>query len=567
MGRPRTRHDAAFRTFSVAAPKPPIAEGKSGHADYDQVYGQDSDRFANMRGVSMRRSRYAMESRRIAVSLSIALAAGLLPSAASGFQQMQPTGKLLPTGAAASDLERISNGFAEIAERVKPSVVSIKSMAINEEMNAELRRMFGDRDFQPIPVSGTGSGVIFDPAGYIVTNNHVVEDADVVRVTLADGRELEAEVVGTDSMTDLAVIRIDGNNLTACHFGDSDAVRVGNLVLAIGSPFKFGHSVSHGIISAVGRSNVDVEIDYKNWIQTDAAINPGNSGGPLINTRGEIIGISVAIATESGGYQGVGFAIPSNTVARVTETLKRGEKVVRGYLGVIIKAVNTTIAEGYGLNEAKGAMLQTIGPDTPAEKAGLQAEDIILAIDGREIKGLEELQERVAHMTPGTRSMFRVWRKRAVREIPVEIGRQPEHFRTQGTQEDLSPRGKESPRDMQPTDRTTRAQPSKSAAEPGSEYFPRFGMHVADLTSDLRDKYNVAAGITSGVLVTGVDPLGEAFNAELRRRCVIRRVNDEEVKNLADFKRLLEKHKASRGLRLAVQIGEDTYHTVIRNYE
>lgn len=503
-------------------------------------------------------------SRRIAIALAVAVTFALTVPSVRAFQQMQPTGQLIPTTEASFDLERISNAFSEIAERVKPSVVSIKSMAVNEEMNAELKRMFGDKDFQPIPISGTGSGIIFDSAGFIVTNNHVVEDADVVRVTLADGREFEAEVIGTDSMTDLAVIKIDGRNLSPCRFGDSDAVRVGHLVLAIGSPFKFGHSVSHGIISAVGRSNVEVDIDYKNWIQTDAPINPGNSGGPLINTRGEIIGISVAIATESGGYQGVGFAIPANTVVRVTETLKRGQKMVRGYLGVVIKAVNATIADGYGLPEAKGAMLQTIGPDTPAHKAGLRPEDIILAIDGREITGLEELQERVAHMPPGTRSVFRVWRQRTSRDVPVEIGKQPENFSTQGSRDDLVPEESNEPARMEPTDRTTGSRPTMTP-DLGSEYFASFGMHAANLTSELRDKYKVSEDVTTGVLVTGVDPLGEAFNAELRRRCIIRRVNDEEIRNLSDFKRVIEKFKDARGLRLAVQIGNEVYHTVIKN--
>jgi serine protease Do len=252
---------------------------------------------------------------------------------------------------ALADLDRLSHAFTLIAQAVKPAVVSIKASAVNGAVNDELKRLFGENSFQPIPTTGTGSGLIIDEEGHIVTNNHVIADADVVRVTLADGREFRANVVASDPMTDIAVIKIDADRPRPGRLGDSDAAEVGNIVLAIGSPFKFGHSVSHGIIIAVGRSEVDVDIEYKNWIQTDAPINPGNSGGPLINTRGEVIGISVAIATDSGGHQGVGFAIPSNTVVRIADQLKLGKKVVRGLLGVAIQPVDTKTASAYGLPE------------------------------------------------------------------------------------------------------------------------------------------------------------------------------------------------------------------------
>lgn len=493
----------------------------------------------------------------------ICLAIACLASPAAADQPAPASSQLLPVADSATDLERISNGFSQIVERVKPAVVSIRSIAVNEEMNAELRRMFGDKDFQPIPISGTGSGVIIDKSGFIVTNNHVVEDAEVVQVTLADGREFRASVIGTDKMTDLAVIKIDAPGLTACRFGDSETVKAGHLVLAIGSPFKFGHSVSHGIISAVGRSNVDVEIDYKNWLQTDAPINPGNSGGPLINTRGEIIGISVAIATESGGYQGVGFAIPSNVVARVTETLKRGQKMVRGYLGVVIRPVNQTVAEVYGLSDAQGAMLETIGTDSPAAKAGLKPEDIILAIDGRSVRSLEELQERVALMPPGTRTTFKVWREKSPRDVSVQIGEQPENFRTQGDRRDLIRRDREPPREMEPVDKPTGTSRTPDT-DSGAEYFERIGLHAASLTAEVRRMYLIPDTIDSGVVVTAVNPLGEGYNADLRRRCVIRRMNDQPVTNLSDFKRILNSMKDSKGARIQFQLDDESFFTVLK---
>lgn len=480
-----------------------------------------------------------------------------------------------PEGISAEDqdalahLDRVSKGYSIIAERVKPSVVSIRALAVNKEFNAELRRMLGDEDLPMVPISGTGSGVIFDSEGYIVTNNHVVDEADMVRVTLADGRELRARIVGTDRMSDLAVIKIDAEGLTACRFGDSDTVRAGHIVLAIGSPFKFGHSVSHGIISAVGRSNVDVDIDYKNWLQTDAPINPGNSGGPLINTRGEVVGISVAIATESGGYQGVGFAIPANTVTRVTDRLKRGERIVRGYLGVEIKPVNRVVADVYGLKDVRGALLGLVGPDSPAAKAGLKPEDIVLSIDGQEVQSLEHLQDAVAWTAPGTRSTFQVWRNGRPKQLMVEIGEQPPNFRTQGSTLDLQRRRD---RDSEKTNsrRQRPSEPEKTngsiepSRRPEGEQFEKFGMYAATLTPELREKYKISEDIKSGVVITQVDPLGEAYGADLRRRFVIQRVNDDKIESLTDFKRVLKKSENDKGIRLQVVAGEQTFYTVLR---
>ncbi len=473
--------------------------------------------------------------------------------------------------AALAQLERTSQGYAIIADRVKPSVVSIRAMVVNKDFNAELRKMLGDEDLQMVPIAGTGSGVIIDTDGHIVTNNHVVEDADAVRVTLADGREVQARIIGTDRMSDLAVIKIDADGLTACRFGDSDKVRAGHIVFAIGSPFKFGHSVSHGIISAIGRSNVEVDIDYKNWLQTDAPINPGNSGGPLISTKGEVIGISVAIATESGGYQGVGFAIPANTVVRVAERLKRGEQIVRGYLGVEIKPVRRPEADVYGLKDVRGALLGTIGKESPAARAGLKPEDIVLSIDGQYVQSLEHLQDAVAWTPPGTKSVFKVWRRGKEQDVIVEIGKQPPWFRTQGTPLDLQGRDPDAQEDRtsrrgkRRNEPTTNTDATKSVPRaPEGEFFEKLGMFAATLTPELRERFQIPESSEDGVVITQVDPLGEAYQADLRRGFVIRKLNDDRIETLSEFKAAIEKLKDAKGVRLQVQANRQIFYTVVK---
>lgn len=480
---------------------------------------------------------------------------------ASGFDRVARTDSSGDIGL----LERLSNAYSAIAEEVQPSVVSIKAMTINEEVNDELRRMFGDENLQPIPMTGTGSGFIIDDAGYIVTNNHVVEDAGRVQVTLQDGRDFLAEVIGTDKMTDIAVIKISADDLKPCRLGDSDAMRVGNIVLAIGSPFKFGNSVSHGIISAVGRTNVDVNIDYKGWLQTDAPINPGNSGGPLINTRAEVIGMSVAIATESGGYQGVGFAIPSNVIRRIADTLKKGKKVVRGYLGVALRPVNRAVAEAYGLDAAYGALIQDIideSEDSPAVKAGMQPDDIILKVDDRRVRDVEDLQDLIAQMPPGTKARFNIWRQNHSKMVTVEIGKQPPNFSTQASRFDTSTRDESSSKEPGESDSGKPEQ--KAQSELGAEYVDRLGIYAATLTPELRKRFRIRDEVEAGAIITQVDPLGEGFAAELRRGFVIQAVNDDEIASIGDLKHALDQLKDARSARMEVQHGRGIGRVVVR---
>ncbi len=458
---------------------------------------------------------------------------------------------------ALAQLDRLSRAFSIIAEAVKPSVVSIKSSAVNEAVNEELKKLFGDQGFQPIPTTGTGSGVIIDEAGHIVTNNHVVADADVIRVTLSDGREFRAEIVGTDDKTDVAVIKIDADHLHPAQFGDSDAATVGNIVLAIGSPFKFGNSVSHGIISAVGRSEVDVDIEYKNWLQTDAPINPGNSGGPLINTHGEVIGISVAIATDSGGHQGVGFAIPSNTVVRISDQLKAGKKVVRGFLGVLIQAVDSKTATAYGLSDPQGALVGEIGAKTPAEKGGLQAEDIILAYNGKPVGNHDLLKEIIADTTPGTDVTLSVWRKGSASDVKVTIGERPAGLSPETLREIHSPER------LSASDEREFAKLSDKAAEESKD-FESLGFEACTLTKRLAKRFQVSGDDRAGALITKVDPTGEAYAANLRVGHVIVRANDVPIENAGQLKDVLTPEAVAKGVRIKFKSGEREFFAVLR---
>jgi serine protease Do len=460
-------------------------------------------------------------------------------------------------------LERLSNAMSVIVEAVKPAVVHIQAIRTQESLSKELQDLFAEKDLQLPPIAGTGSGVIIDANGFIVTNNHVVADAQVVRVTLADGRKFRAEIVGSDRMTDVAVLKIAADHLHPVRFGDSDKLRVGNLVMAIGSPFRLTHSVSHGIVSALGRTDVQVDIDYQNWIQTDAPINPGNSGGPLINTRGEVVGLNVAIATDSGGHQGVGFAIPSNTIARVAEQLKSGEKIVRGYLGVVIQQVDPKMADAYGLEEAKGVFVGGVGRDSPAAKSGLKPEDIILAIAGREIETREQLQEFIADTKPETMVEMTVWRNGDKHSLSVTIGAQPDGFSTVGTVRDLNRRErKEEPERM--AEKQKRPTVDAEGEIPGGMEFKELGLTAATLTAELARRMRVAETIERGAVVTDVRPAGEAYLAGLGKGHVIVEANGKPTDNVSDLGQTLTREALTKGVRLKVRVGEDTFYTVVQ---
>ncbi len=473
-------------------------------------------------------------------------------------------------------LEQVSHAFTVIAEAAKPSVVYVEALTQDSNLNKHLEEIFGKNEFQPRPSTGTGSGVIIDESGFIVTNNHVVADADYVRVILADGRKFKADVVGLDPKTDVAVIKINADHLHPAVFADSDKVAVGNIVLAIGSPFRLGHSVSHGIISAMGRSRVEVGIDYQNWLQTDAPINPGNSGGPLINTRGEVVGINTAIATESGGNQGVGFAIPSNIVKLIAKQLQTGRKVVRGYLGVSIKDVDQAVAGAYGLDGPGGVLVEQVGSDSPAAKSGLKSEDIILTIDDLKLKSIEQLQELVALTPPETAVEMSIWRAGKTKKLSVTIGEQPDGFTTSGSLRGLNPRRSAPERDSnrdaenQPADRSRgrdRDDPISARDDEKIEHQARFdaiGLEAATVSPKLATRYRIDSDVLTGAVITRVDSTGEAFLADLRPGQVIVEADGRRINNIHELEQVLTDDVIARGVRMTLRVGSNENHVVLR---
>ncbi|HXX56634.1 MAG TPA: Do family serine endopeptidase, partial [Thermodesulfovibrionales bacterium] len=303
-----------------------------------------------------------------------------------------------------SQILETSRAFSEIVAAVSPAVVNISSTkVIRRDSPAFSEDPFFDF-FNPFHDFGLpkkwkeqslGSGVIVSKDGYIITNNHVVEQSEDIRVTLYDRRSFRGKVVGADPKTDIAVVKISADDLPTAPWGDSDRLQVGEFVLAIGNPFGLSHTVTMGIISAVGRANVGIA-DYEDFIQTDAAINPGNSGGPLVNIKGELIGINTAIFSRSGGYQGIGFAVPSNMARLVMDQLMKQGRIVRGWLGVSIQDVTPELSQKFGLKDARGALVSDVTKGSPAEKAGIARGDIILEFNGKEITSVGGLRNLVA---------------------------------------------------------------------------------------------------------------------------------------------------------------------------
>lgn len=349
--------------------------------------------------------------------------------------------------------EELSGAFRAVAKVLKPSVVSITATkkvnmsrgtgrGLPPGLPEEFRRFFGDdlgEQFEaPVPrnergnesaeqeiPAGLGSGVIISEDGYIVTNNHVVAQADGLKVTLSDGRELDVEkVVGTDEKSDLAVLKVNATGLVAAKFGDSEALEVGDWVVAIGSPFGLAQTVTQGIVSATNRADMQIT-QYDDFIQTDAAINPGNSGGPLLNLQGEVIGINTAIASRSGSYNGIGFAIPSNTTRRIVESLIRDGRMIRGFVGLALAPLDRDRLEKENLpSDLRGVLVEEVSPNGPAAKAGLKPGDVITGVDKKAVDSVPGLRNIIASTNPGTSAAFRIQRGGKAMEIPVTVEEQ-----------------------------------------------------------------------------------------------------------------------------------------------
>ncbi|HEX15711.1 MAG TPA: Do family serine endopeptidase [Deltaproteobacteria bacterium] len=345
----------------------------------------------------------------------------------------------LPVLVWASGLEELQGALRRAAQRAIPAVVNVSTLRVYRTpggipspfwQDPFFRQFFGEDFFRFFGIPrerverSLGSGVIVSPEGYILTNYHVIAKASQVVVGLVDKREFEAQVVGVDPHTDLALLKIEAEDLPSLPFGDSDRAQVGDVVLAIGNPFGIGQTVTMGIISAKGRSNMGL-VDYEDFIQTDAAINPGNSGGALVNLRGELIGINTAIVSRTGGYQGIGFAIPSNIARWVMGELIRHGRVIRGWFGVTVQELTPELAKHFGLEEPRGALVVEVYPGSPAERAGLRKGDVILKYNGRTIREAWELRNLVATTPVGRKVPLVVWRKGRKKELQVKIVEPP----------------------------------------------------------------------------------------------------------------------------------------------
>lgn len=331
-------------------------------------------------------------------------------------------------------LSEFGQAMAEITEAVKPSIVNIsttRTVQIKGQANPFLddpffRRFFGDQSNMPKErkTASLGSGVIVTSDGYILTSSHVIQGADEISVTLSDEREFKGKIVGTDTLTDLGIIKIDTTNLPAISWGDSEALRVGETVLAIGSPYGLSQTVTMGIVSAVGRANVGIA-DYEDFIQTDAAINPGNSGGALVNVKGELVGINTAIFSTTGGYQGIGFAIPTNMSKNIMDSLIDKGKVTRGWFGVTIQPLTPELAKQFNLKDDKGALIGDVVENSPAEKAGLLRGDVIIEYKGENIEEPYQLRNMVADTPPGQTAEVKIIRENKIETKTVTIGELP----------------------------------------------------------------------------------------------------------------------------------------------
>jgi len=441
--------------------------------------------------------------------------------------------------------------MAPAADAAMPSVVKISSSKVVKtpagfsgqgDDEDPFGQFFGGRNgrnFQAPPSShregGTGSGVIISPDGYILTNNHVVDGATDVEVTLPDRREFKAKVIGTDPKTDVAVIKVDADHLPAITVGDSSKLHIGDQVLAIGNPFGVGQTVTMGIVSATGRAGLGIE-DYEDFIQTDASINPGNSGGALVNDRGELVGINTAILSgNSGGNQGIGFAVPVNLAREVMDQIATNGQVTRAYLGVTIQEVTPSIAKAIGLDGPKGALVSDVTPNSPAQRAGLQSGDVILAVNNKPVAESNELRMEISMMGINQPLKLQVFRNGSTLNLNAETAEMP---------------GK-------PVERAS----NRGNAGGDSVDSALDGVSVQSLNPEVAQEAGVAPD-TAGVVVTSVDPASAAASAGLQKGDVIQEVNHSKVTNPSDFSSALRKSRGGDSLLLIDRQGNKLYLAV-----
>ena len=440
--------------------------------------------------------------------------------------------------------------FTELVDQVGPSVVNIRTVersrgasggSAPDEQMLEFFRRFGiplppnaprqqrpDRGEEEIP-RGVGSGFIVSVDGFVMTNAHVIEGADEVIVTLTDKREFKARIVGSDRRTDVAVVKIEATGLPSVKLGDASRVRVGEWVMAIGSPFGLENTVTAGIVSAKQRDTGD----YLPFIQTDVAINPGNSGGPLINMRGEVIGINSQIYSRSGGFQGISFAIPIDEAVRVADQLRTSGRVTRGRIGVQIGEVNKEVAEAIGLGRPQGALVRGVEAGAPAQKAGIEAGDIILKFDGKAIEKSSDLPRLVGNTKPGSRATVTVLRRGSQRELSVTVA-------------ELEP------------ERATRRTQGQEQRPPAGAQVQTMGLTVSELTEALKSELK----LRGGVRVDASD--GAGARAGLREGDVIVAVGNVEVNNVREFEQAMARADKSKPIVVQLRRGELAQYALIR---
>ena len=480
----------------------------------------------------------------------VAMAASLLP------------GAFTATGAAYAQAGRELPDFADLVERTGPAVVNIRTterararpnapqmpeLDPNDPFYEFFRRFFppgqvpgqprGQNPRNPNPPReevprGVGSGFVIASDGYLLTNHHVVDGADEIYVTLTDKREFKGKLIGSDQRTDVALVKIDTSGLPALKIGDPTRVRVGEWVLAIGSPFGLESTVTAGIVSAKSRETGD----YLPFIQTDVAVNPGNSGGPLLNMRGEVIGINSQIYSRTGGFMGISFAIPIDEAMRVADQLRETGRVVRGRIGVGIAEVTKDIAEPLGLDKPTGALVRSVEQGGPADKAGIEVGDIILKFAGRQIERSSDLPRIVGNTKPSTAAPLEVWRKGAAKQVTITVG-------------EMS------------ADRTASAGPrSDQSPEKPAAKASWIGVAVTDLSAEQR----IELRVKGGALVEAVEESGAAARAGLRVGDVLLQLNNQDIQSAEQFNSALAKLDRRKTLVVLVQRGEAAQYIAIK---
>ena len=425
--------------------------------------------------------------------------------------------------AATPDSQSVPHSFADLAEKSSPAVVNIRTVKTIKR-SGEKNRPFGqdpfgrdnpmkdffDRFFGPeqhpdFKQRSLGSGFIIDSDGYVVTNNHVVEGADKIKVFLKNEKEYDAEIIGRDANTDIALIKImSDDDFPVIQLGDSDALKVGQWVIAIGNPFGLGHTVTAGIVSAKGR--IIGSGPYDDYIQTDASINPGNSGGPLLNMQGEVVGINTIIIA---GGTGIGFAIPINLAKEIVAQLKDSGEVTRGWLGVSIQDLPKDLADYFGIEDRQGVLIADVVPGDPADQAGIKAQDIVLEINGEKVKDSKALLKKVAKLKVGTTAKLKILRNGKTKYIKVKVAKRDD------------------------AKIAAQKQPEKIQAD--------LGIQVADLTPENTSRFNISD--TEGVVVIGLEPGGKGAEAGMRTGDIVKGINRQEIRDVNDYEQAMEKLK------------------------